>query len=135
MGLLSSDQEGDLFADINVTPMVDVVLVLLIIFMVTAPFMIETIGVNLPKGEGADAQGLTTPLTISIDKDENISIAKQMFSLEMLKEFLRDNPRVKDGEPVYVEADQNIRHKTLMEVMSTAYVAGASKINIIMEKP
>src|SRR5690606_9875170 len=69
MGMLSSDQDGELFAEINVTPMVDVMLVLLIIFMVTAPFMIETIGVNLPKGEGADAQGLSTPLTISIDKN------------------------------------------------------------------
>jgi len=69
MGLLSSDQDGEraLFADINVTPMVDVMLVLLIIFMVTAPFMIETIGVNLPKGDGAMAEGATAPLTISID--------------------------------------------------------------------
>lgn len=84
MGLMSFDGEGDgksLFADINVTPLVDVMLVLLIIFMVTAPFMIETIGVNLPKGEGQKAMGLTAPLTISIDKNEAISIAGQILML------------------------------------------------------
>jgi biopolymer transport protein TolR len=135
MGLLSSDHDGELFADINVTPMVDVMLVLLIIFMVTAPFMIETIGVNLPKGAGAEAQGLTTPLTISIDKNEAITIAKELFNLEQLETFLRDSPRVKNGEPLYIEADESIRHKALVGVMSTAYLAGANKINIIMEKP
>lgn len=138
MGLISSDSDGDngsLFADINVTPLVDVMLVLLIIFMVTAPFMIETIGVDLPQGQGAKAEGLTAPLTISIDKNEAVSIAGQQFDLEALKAFLRESPRVKNGEAIYIEADEAIRHKTLMAVMSSAHEAGASKINIMMEKP
>lgn len=138
MGLISSSQEGEnssLFADINVTPLVDVMLVLLIIFMVTAPFMIETIGVNLPEGEGAKAEGLTTPLTISIDRDEKLFIAGQNFNLEQLKDFLSESPRIKRGEALYIEADESIRHKTLISVMSSAHAAGASKINIMMEKP
>jgi len=137
MGMLSNDGDGDkgLFTDINVTPLVDVMLVLLIIFMVTAPFMIETIGVDLPKGEGAQAQGQTTPLTISIDKSEKISIAKQAFTLEELRVFLSDSPRVKNGEAIYIEADQETRHKVLVDVMSSAYLAGAGKINIMMERP
>lgn len=138
MGSMSFDGDGDkgsLFADINVTPLVDVMLVLLIIFMVTAPFMIETIGVNLPEGSGAKAEGLTTPLTISIDKSENIMIAGQKFGLAELTTFLSESPRVKRGEPIYIEADEAIRHKTLMSVMSSAHNAGASKINIMMEKP
>ena len=137
MGLLSNDSDSDkgLFTDINVTPLVDVMLVLLIIFMVTAPFMIETIGVDLPKGEGAQAQGQTTPLTISIDKSEKISIAKQTFTLEELRTFLSDSPRIKNGEAIYIEADQETRHKVLVDVMSSAYLAGASKINIMMERP
>lgn len=138
MGMMSSGSDGEntsLFADINVTPMVDVMLVLLIIFMVTAPFMIETIGVDLPKGEGAKAEGLTTPLTISIDKNEKISIAGQNFTLDELKNFLSESPRVKRGEALYIEADESIRHGTLMAVMSSAHLAGANKINIMMEKP
>lgn len=138
MGLLSHEGDSDkgpLFSDINVTPLVDVMLVLLIIFMVTAPFMIETIGVDLPKGEGAAAQGQTTPLTISIDKDEKITIAKQAFTTEELRLFLADSPRVKKGEALYIEADGAVRHQALVAVMSSAYLAGATKINIMMEKP
>jgi biopolymer transport protein TolR len=138
MGLMSSGSDGDngsLFADINVTPLVDVMLVLLIIFMVTAPFMIETIGVDLPKGEGSKAEGLTAPLTISIDKNEQVTIAGQVFDIDALTTFLRESPRVKSGEAIYIEADESIRHKTLMSVMSSAHLAGANKINIMMEKP
>jgi len=137
MGLLSSDSDGDkgLFSDINVTPLVDVMLVLLIIFMVTAPFMIETIGVNLPKGAGAEAQGQTTPLTISITNKGEYYIAKQLFTSEELRTFLSDNPRIKNGEAIYIEADQETRHKVLVDVMSSAYLAGAAKINIMMERP
>jgi biopolymer transport protein TolR len=138
MGLMGSRQDDDdrsLFAEINVTPLVDVMLVLLIIFMVTAPFMIETIGVDLPAGEGMKAEGLTTPLTISIDRDEKVFIAGQNFSLDQLREFLSESPRIKRGEALYIEADEAIRHKMLMAVMSSAHAAGASKINIMMEKP
>ena len=138
MGLMGSSPESDhssLFAEINVTPLVDVMLVLLIIFMVTAPFMIETIGVDLPAGEGTKAEGLTTPLTISIDRDEKIFIAGQNFNLAELKAFLGESPRIKRGEALYIEADEAIRHKTLMAVMSSAHAAGAVKINIMMEKP
>lgn len=138
MGLQSfgSDNESaPLFAEINVTPLVDVMLVLLIIFMVTAPFMIETIGVDLPKGEGSRAEGATTPLTISIDANERILIANQAFTIEELKEFLKESPRVKKGEAIYVEADAKTRHQALISVMSAAHNAGANKINIMMEKP
>jgi biopolymer transport protein ExbD len=110
-------------------------LVLLIIFMVTAPFMIETVGVDLPKGNGAKAEGLTAPLTISIDKKENIVIAGQKFSLDELRLFLSESPRVKSGEPIFVEADKAIPHGTVMAVMSSAHEAGATKINLMMEKP
>lgn len=138
MGLLSNNSDGEngsLFVDINVTPLVDVMLVLLIIFMVTAPFMMETIGVNLPKGDGQAAENTTAPLTISIDKNERITIASQSFSLEELREFLKDSPRVKRGEAVFIEADQEARHRILAGVMSSASAAGASKLNIIVEKP
>src|SRR5579871_478929 len=137
MGSMSFDKDGEgapLFADINVTPLVDVMLVLLIIFMVTAPFMIETVGVDLPKGHGRQGEGLTAPLTISIDKQANITIAGQKFSLDQLKLFLNESPRVKNGEPIFVEADQAISHGVVMGVMSTAHEAGAVKINLMMEK-
>lgn len=138
MGLLSSNGDGDhgsLFVDINVTPLVDVMLVLLIIFMVTAPFMMETIGVNLPKGDGAPADNNTAPLTISIDKDGQIIIANERFTLDGLEGFLKDNPRIQKGEAVFIEADEHVSHGEVARVMAQAYKAGVGKLNIIMEKP
>ncbi len=138
MGMMDSGSDGEggsLFADINVTPLVDVMLVLLIIFMVTAPFMIETVGVDLPKGEGTKAEGLTNPLTVSIDASGKITIAGQQFNLDELKGFLQESPRVKRGEAIYLEVDKNSRHEWLAGVMSAANAAGANKINIMMEKP
>lgn len=136
MGIMGSDSDdrASLFADINVTPLVDVMLVLLIIFMVTAPFMIETIGVTLPQGEGAQSEGQTTPLTISIDSAGKIVIAGQTFTQEELKQFLSESPRVKSGEGIYLEADKAISHGMVTTVMSIAHSAGANKINIMMEK-
>jgi biopolymer transport protein TolR len=136
MGLMGHGHEGEqssLFADINVTPLVDVMLVLLIIFMVTAPFMIETIGVNLPKGQGAETKGLTTPLTISIDGNEKIFVAGQQLSLEQLEGFFSESPRIKNGEELYIEADQRTPHRTVMAVMVRARKAGAVRINLMME--
>ncbi len=135
MGLLSSENDGELFAEINVTPMVDVMLVLLIIFMVTAPFMIETIGVDLPKANGASTQGLSTPLTVRIDAKDNIFIAEQSFNLEELTAFMRDNPRVKKGEAVYVAADGATQHRALMKVMGAMHLAGVTRLNILAEEP
>lgn len=137
MGMMGFDSDGDkpLFTEINVTPLVDVMLVLLIIFMVTAPFMIETIGVDLPQGQGAMAEGIDSPLTISIDRNEKVSIAGQSFNTDELKDFLSESPRVKSGESIFIEADKSCRHGALMAVMSAAYSAGAHKINIMMEKP
>lgn len=136
MGIITSAKDSDnLFADINVTPLVDVMLVLLVIFMVTAPFMTQTIAVDLPKGQGLSNDKENNPLTITIDKSENIFINKQAFDYEALAQFLRDSPLVKEGQMIYIEGDESIRHKILMKVMSIAYEAGAHKINILMEAP
>lgn len=136
MGIITSAKDSDnLFADINVTPLVDVMLVLLVIFMVTAPFMTQTIAVDLPKGQGLSNDKEHNPLTITIDKSENIFINKQLFDYEALAQFLRDSPLVKEGQMIYIEGDENIHHKILMKVMSIAYEAGAHKINILMEAP
>jgi len=126
--------DNNIFCDINVTPMVDIMLVLLIIFMVTAPFMMNTIGVNLPKGIGEGQQKPQEPLTISINKESQIYLAKRNIDLYNLSQFLKDSPRIKDGEEVFIEADEEVKHGFLMKVMSMAYEAGAHKINLLMEK-
>ena len=90
---------------------------------------------DLPQGKGSKAEGLTAPLTISIDKNEVVTIAGQVFDKEALNAFLRESPRIKAGEAVYVEADEETRHKTLVKVMTALYEAGALKMNIIVKTP
>ncbi len=124
-----------IFAEINVTPLVDVMLVLLIIFMVTAPLMVSSIGVDLPEGKGAAPTVNQTPLTITIGKDEKVRIADKVFTLPELEVFLKESPRVKNNEPIFIEADEATRHGSLVAVMSHAYQAGATKLNIVMEEP
>jgi biopolymer transport protein TolR len=136
MSLMNQDNDSEsLFCDINVTPLVDVMLVLLIIFMVTAPFMTQTIGVNLPKASGQALAANSEPLVISIDKASQISIGNTKLNDAELIKFLKENPRIKDGEALYIEADEEIKHKILVQLMSKAYEAGVSKINIMMQKP
>lgn len=130
------DQSGSLFSEINVTPFVDVMLVLLIIFMVTAPFMSENIvRIDMPKGKGEAVAYDTKPLILTIEKDGKISIADNTFTLDELYNFLLNNPRVKSGEPIYIQASKEILYDKFAMVMSKAYEAGAGKINIMMEQP
>jgi biopolymer transport protein TolR len=130
----NKDDDKGIFSDINVTPMVDVMLVLLVIFMVTAPFMMNTIGVTLPKGVGEGQKSDQEPLTISINKNNEIFLAKERFELEPLFSFLKESPRIKNGDEIFIEADEKVEHGFVMKVMSKAYEAGAFKINLLMEK-
>lgn len=136
MGLMNQENESEsLFSDINVTPLVDVMLVLLIIFMITAPFMVETIGVNLPKASAGAAIEQKEPLVVSISSDNSLHVGKKKLTKEEFKVFLQENQRIKDQEALFIEADEEIKHKALVEVMSLAQDAGVAKINIMLQKP
>ena len=76
-------------SDINVTPFVDVMLVLLIIFMVTAPLMIQGVDVNLPKTEAKEIKTIDDPLVLSVNKEREISIEKRKIELGDLGEKLK----------------------------------------------
>lgn len=135
MGLMNQENESEsLFSDINVTPLVDVMLVLLIIFMITAPFMTETIGVNLPKAQVGDSIEQKEPLVVSIASDNSLYVGKKKLTKEELKVFLQENSRIKNQEALFIEADEEIKHKTLVEIMSLAQEAKVAKINIMLQK-
>lgn len=128
-------EEGNesLFVDINVTPLVDVMLVLLVIFMVTAPFMVETLGVKLPEGKGALQETDTKPLIISLKANGTIVIADKEFDYASLHEFLAGNTDIKAGKPVFIEADGDVKHKVIIGVMSEAKKANVSEIKFMVE--
>jgi biopolymer transport protein TolR len=130
----ASDDEDGLDAtpmsEINVTPMVDVMLVLLIIFMVAAPLMTTGVPVQLPKTTAAQSQ---KPLEVSIDKDGNPFIAKDGFTpetiLPRLKQLRAENP----DQVVLVRGDREVPYGRIMEVMGLVGQAGFTKVSLIAQ--
>lgn len=122
-------------SDINVTPLVDVMLVLLIIFMVTAPMMQQGIPVNLPK---AKARGLDTPegkIVITITKNKEVFINRNLFPLKDIQEKLRAIYRFRDNKDIFLKADAGVPYGLVIAVMSEIKGAGIDQIGMVTAPP
>ena len=122
-------------SEINVTPMVDVMLVLLIIFMVAAPLMTTGVPVQLPKTAAAKVAQAQKPLEVSIDKDGNPYIAKDSHSLETLMARLREIKAQSPDQVVLVRGDRDVPYGKIMEVMGLVGKAGFTKVSLIAQTP
>jgi len=132
----SGNSSGDASADINVTPLVDVMLVLLVIFMVTAPMMQQGVDVNLPKVTTGAMSGKTEQIVLSIDKDGAVFLgSKNEVSLEDLPTKVRSIfEQKKDAEDkIYIKADQDIHYGRVMEVMSSLYKGGITQVGLVTD--
>ena len=99
-------KRGSLLSEINVTPFVDVMLVLLIIFMVTAPMLQQGIGISLPQTKASGAQISKEPFILKIKKDKNIYIGDRLIRLNDLSEKLTALFEHRPKETIYLQADQ-----------------------------
>lgn len=119
-------------SDINVTPMVDVMLVLLIVFMVAAPMMAVGVPLDLPKTAAAPLDSpKKEPLSISITKDDKIFIQKAEVSADELPIKLKALAQAqgqKLDEKIYISADKDVNYGTVMKIMALINVEGFSKI-------
>ncbi len=122
-------------SDINVTPMVDVMLVLLVIFMVTAPLLTVGVPVNLPKTKAAVIPGQDEPLVISINADAKIFIQETEVELENLVPRLKAITMNKPDTRIFVRGDRDVVYGVIMRVMGTVSVAGFTKLALIAELP
>ncbi|HXV24978.1 MAG TPA: protein TolR [Alphaproteobacteria bacterium] len=122
-------------SEINVTPMVDVMLVLLIIFMVAAPLLTVGVPVDLPKTAAATINDQDEPLVISIDKEGKLFLQDTEIPLESLVPRLNAITNNKPDTRVYVRGDRAIDYGRIMEVMGTVSAAGFSKVALIAELP
>src|SRR5258707_15788841 len=113
-------------SEINVTPMVDVMLVLLIIFMVTAPLIQQGVKVNLPSAKAAPVEAKETKIVLSIDRDRHIYIGEAEVPLDQLEEKLKTNAKVQADKELYLQADTDINYGTVIQVMAAAQRAGIS---------
>ncbi len=120
-----------LMSDINVTPFVDVMLVLLIIFMVTAPMMVQGVDVDLPEATSKALKGSEERLVISINNDSKIFINEQVVSVEFLTQKLGAVLENFDKKNVYLRADKNVAYGIVVNVISKIKKAGVDSLGMI----
>jgi biopolymer transport protein TolR len=121
-------------ADINVTPFVDVMLVLLIIFMVSAPMMKEGMKVELPEAQ-ARALGESQDLIITIGQDRAIDINGSKVEIERLGLILGQVKQERNVDAVYLQADKRIPYGYVVQVMSLIRSTGLTKIGLVTQPP
>jgi biopolymer transport protein TolR len=122
-------------SEINVTPFVDVFLVLLVVFMVTAPLLAVGVPVDLPQTEAASLEEKQEPITISIDLEGNIYVQETEVSLEDLVPRLLAISRSREETRIYVRGDKNVEYGRVLIAMGQITAAGFSKVALISELP
>ena len=121
-------------SDINVTPLVDVMLVLLIIFMVTAPLLTAGVTVDLPKAKaGAIRQQDNAPLEVALDARGNIFVGETGVKLERLKGMMAALARENPDRRVYVRADRRLPYGQVMGIMGAISSSGFTKIALVTD--
>ena len=124
-------------SEINVTPMVDVMLVLLIIFMVTAPLLTVGVPIELPKSEAQQLQGDKEPLTITVDPGGKIFLQDTELQLDEIAPKLTAISKNGYEERIFVRGDRRVNYGVVMRVMGTISAAGFRRIALVsdLEKP
>ena len=132
--MISGGTGGKRFmSDINVTPFVDVMLVLLIIFMVTAPLMIQGVDVNLPKTTSKEIKTREDPLILNVNNKMEISLENHMIKLEDLEAKLKTISEYRKDKEVLLRADKDLPYGFVMKVIAAAKRAGIDKLGMITE--
>ncbi len=122
-------------ADINVTPLVDVMLVLLIVFMVTAPMLTVAVPLDLPRTQAKAVNQDKEPLIISIDIQGQVYLQQTTVDLSTLVEKLRAVTGANPETRVFVRGDRGVPYGRIMEVMGTISAAGYNKVALVAELP
>ena len=133
MALTGPGGRGKLNSEINVTPLVDVMLVLLIIFMVTAPMLNSGIDLDLPQTEAAAVPDDEGKLILSVDRKGDVFLGDVKVKWEELEAKLATNAKVLADRELYIEADKNLPYGTVLQVMATAKKAGVTKLLMISD--
>ena len=126
-----SDNQDRLMSDINVTPFVDVMLVLLIIFMVTAPMMTQGMDIDLPEAVSDPIESETEQLLVSINKDNQIFINDVSVTLETLRGKIENVLENQPHRGVFLKADKGVPYGIVVSAMSEIKNAGVEKLGIV----
>ena len=132
-GRLERTQSSKPMSDINMTPLVDVMLVLVVIFIITAPLMTSAIKLDLPKTEAAKPVDAPKFVSIIVDKSGQIFLNDQVINLIQLTESLTKTAQLSIDTEVQLRADEAVPYGKVVEVMGVAQKAGLSRIGFIAE--
>ena len=120
-------------SEINVTPLVVVMLVLLIIFMVTAPLMQQGVEVNLPKAAAEPVSATEQKLVLTVTVDKKVYLGSSEIPFERISELLATNARLKEDKELYLHADQALPYGVVVAVMAAAKKGGAENLAMITD--
>jgi biopolymer transport protein TolR len=132
MALSSSRRGTGAFSEINVTPLVDVMLVLLIVFMVTAPLLTSGLQIDLPEVQAANTPIKDAKLVVSITKEERILFGEDDVTKD-IERVLNDNPRVQKEHELYIRADKEAHYGVVARAIAAARAAGVTSLNLLVE--
>jgi biopolymer transport protein TolR len=133
MAMNSSGDRRGAMAEINVTPLVDVMLVLLIIFMVAAPMIQQGVDVNLPKIVATELPANTDLLIVSVNKTGSVYIGKTQIPMDQLAEKVEALYRDKADKEAFLRADKDVPYGVVVNVMSQMKRAGIEKLGMVTE--
>ena len=119
--------------EINVTPFVDVMLVLLIIFMVAAPLLTSGVPLELPETKGQQLQANKEPLSISVQRDGKVYLQETQVQLDEIAGKLKAIAKGGYDEPIFVRGDKGIDYGTVMRVMGRIKQGGFNKVSLVTE--
>ena len=136
MAISSGGGRGRAMSEINVTPLVDVMLVLLIIFMVTAPLITQGVEVDLPQTKAQPIEGTEEKLVLTVTKDKKIFIGSRQdnpIPYKTLEEKLRTNARLQKDKELYLHADRKLEYGFVVDVMAKIKNAGVQKLGMVTD--
>ena len=132
-GRLERRPEAQPMSEINVTPLVDVMLVLLVIFMLTAPLLTSAVRLELPSADAPPAAATPAPLTLALDAQGALFLNDRPMSPEQLRVRLQDVARLNPETELQLRADQALAYGKVVEVMALAQKAGLSRIGFVAQ--
>ncbi len=134
-GRLERSKGSEPMSEINVTPMVDVMLVLLVIFILTAPLMASSIKLDLPKTEAAKASDAPKFVTLVVDKAGQIFLNDKPIAIDALKTSLSQTAVKNPETEVQLRADEGVPYGKVVEVMGAAQKAGLNRMGFVADAP
>ncbi|HVA39682.1 MAG TPA: protein TolR [Candidatus Binataceae bacterium] len=130
-----SGHRGQLASQINVTPLVDVMLVLLVIFMVTAPMIQQGVEVSVPRVKASALPGKEEQFVVSITRNQEVYLNDSRLGLDQLTEKLQAIAAVRPDREVFVRADEEVPYGAVIKTMAAIKAAGIENVGMVTEMP